>query len=70
MKKMVLILVIVLIEVGVSIVYREAAAWTQVSSGGFGDSNNNIFHSAAGVFNGYLYVGTMNDVIGAEIWRS
>jgi len=69
-RKIVLILTIILIEVGVSIVYREASAWTQVNTDGFGDSNNTDVQPQV-VFDGYLYAGTATYVTGGgEIWRS
>lgn len=47
-----------------------AGAWTRVATAGFdGDTDNQGAHSAA-VHGGYLYVGTLNAVDGAEIFRS
>jgi hypothetical protein len=43
--------------------------WTQVSEDGFGDADNYQTGGAA-VFQGYLYVGTLNDVTGAQLWRT
>ena len=37
--------------------------------GGFGSANNKQTGGFA-IFNGYLYVGTRNDVTGAQLWRS
>ncbi len=40
-----------------------------VTAAGFGDANNTALLSAV-VFNGQLYLGTFNQVTGAEVWRS
>lgn len=42
--------------------------WTQVNTGGFGDVENWYGDSMA-VYNGNLYVGTVNWTTGAEIWE-
>jgi len=43
--------------------------WEQVDDNGFGDPLNGAVMSSA-VFNGSLYMGTMNFGTGAEIWRT
>lgn len=44
------------------------APFEQVSEDGFGDSNNRYAWSMA-VFGDHLYVGTLNRLAGAQIWR-
>jgi len=46
-----------------------AGEWGPVASKGFGNPNNDYAWSMAS-FRGYLYVGTMNPLNGAQIWRS
>jgi len=43
--------------------------WQAVSRRGFGDSNNKTFFEMA-VFNGHLYVGTLNAASGFQIWKT
>jgi hypothetical protein len=43
--------------------------WQPVSRRGFGDTNNKTFFEMA-VFNGHLYVGTLNPVSGFQIWKT
>jgi hypothetical protein len=43
--------------------------WQQVNSNGFGDDYNDLIGSMV-VFNGHLYVGTLNEDTGCEIWRT
>ncbi|MCB0033221.1 MAG: SMP-30/gluconolactonase/LRE family protein, partial [Anaerolineales bacterium] len=44
-------------------------SWNPVVVDGFGNPNNRAL-TGFGLFNGYLYLGTNNEVEGAEIWRS
>jgi len=49
----------------------EGLTWTQVISNGFGDSNNGrVIVDAGTVYNGALYLATLNQVTGAEVWRT
>jgi hypothetical protein len=46
--------------------------WQQVASGGWGDRNNGFADygdKGATVFNNRLYIGTMNQANGGEVWR-
>ncbi|MBN2208255.1 MAG: hypothetical protein JW759_03035 [Candidatus Coatesbacteria bacterium] len=43
--------------------------WTKVADQGFGNQNNCNAYCMT-VFNGYLYVGTLNANTGCEVWRS
>ena len=56
----------------VSVMYIEyddiSTTWTQVGFNGFGDMDNTRLRSMA-VYNGKLYVGTINQVTGAEVWE-
>jgi hypothetical protein len=47
--------------------YDGAAAWTQVASGGFGNTNNEAVFCLE-VYNGLLYAGTHNSTTGCEVW--
>ena len=49
--------------------YSAAEYWEQVATNGFGDSDNDYAWSMK-AFKGKLYVGTLNVLKGAEIWRS
>ncbi|MBI5032933.1 MAG: hypothetical protein HZB51_20625 [Chloroflexi bacterium] len=46
--------------------------WRRIVEGGWGDPNNknaDYFDKAAVHFNGSLYIGTGNDVVGGQIWQ-
>ena len=50
----------------------DGVSWRQISAGGWGDSNNGFadyFDKGAVVFNQALYIGTVNNVDGGEIWQ-
>lgn len=50
----------------------DGLTWEQIASGGWGNSNNGMadyFDKAAAVFRGSLYIGTLNETDGGEIWR-
>lgn len=50
----------------------DGVAWEPVLSGGWGDSNNgyaDYSNKSAAVFNSSLYIGTINNVDGGEIWQ-
>lgn len=44
-------------------------SWNAVNTNGFGNGDNTAL-TAFGEFNGYLYLGTFNEIDGADIWRS
>ena len=47
------------------------SAWMQVSSDGWGDAANgyaDYFDKSAAVFNGSLFIGTINETTGGQIW--
>ena len=46
----------------------DGSDWTQVVSGGFGDSNNTLERIV--VFSNTLYATTNNDVTGVEVWKT
>jgi len=49
----------------------DAGTWSQVNSDGFGDPNNGrVIVDAATVYNGALYLATLNEATGAEVWRT
>ena len=49
----------------------DPGAWVQVNADGFGDPNNGrIIADAATVYNGALYVATLNQVTGTQVWRT
>ena len=79
MKKIVFALTIMLIVVGRNVTDLKAdpiidpIGWTQMNEDGFGDPNNiGTFPYPEGglALDGNLYVGTVNEVTGGEIWRS
>jgi flagellin len=43
--------------------------WESITLDGFGDSRNSM-GLALQAWNGYMYVGTRNDITGGELWRS
>jgi hypothetical protein len=50
----------------------DGLAWQQIASGGWGDSHNafaGYFDKPLALFRGDLYIGTLNNVAGGEIWR-
>ena len=47
--------------------YNSGTSWTQISTSGLGDANNEMIFGMA-VFNGLLYVGTRNAITGGEVW--
>jgi hypothetical protein len=47
----------------------DGTTWEQVDKDGFGDVNN-VRIIPWLVFEGYLYVGTLNYITGSEVWRS
>jgi hypothetical protein len=50
----------------------DGVSWQEIAAGGWGNGNNmfaDYFDKAAVVFRGALYIGTMNEVDGGEIWR-
>ncbi|MHB8896667.1 MAG: hypothetical protein ACYC99_16040 [Candidatus Geothermincolia bacterium] len=56
---------------GCRVLFKPATGttWTETCEPGFGNSNN--YYASAGVgFGGYLYVGTLNNVNGCEVWRT
>jgi hypothetical protein len=49
----------------------DAGTWSQANSDGFGDANNGrAIVDAATVYNGALYLATLNQATGAEVWRT
>jgi len=45
--------------------------WSQVNTDGFGDPNNaRVIVDAGTVYNGALYLATLNQATGAEVWRT
>ena len=49
----------------------DAGSWSQVNTDGFGDANNGkVIVDAGTVYNGALYLATLNRVTGAEVWRT
>jgi hypothetical protein len=50
----------------------DGLSWRQVNQDGFGDSNNVsvLWNSSSIGYNHNLYIGTLNNVTGGEIWRS
>lgn len=50
----------------------DGESWQQIATGGWGDSNNGFadyFDKAADIFHESLYIGTLNNADGGEIWR-
>ncbi len=50
----------------------DGLAWQQIATGGWGDSNNTFagyFDKPLALFQGGLYIGTLNEEDGGEIWR-
>ncbi len=48
-----------------------AGTWNQVNSDGFGDAHNaRVIVDAGTVYNGALYLATLNQSTGAEVWRT
>ena len=43
--------------------------WTQVNVDGFGDMNNSMI-CAMEAGGGFIYAGTLNEITGAQLWRS
>jgi hypothetical protein len=51
---------------------QDGQQWHQIMSGGWGDPNNQFadyLDHGAEVFQGSVYIGTGNDVTGAEVWQ-
>ena len=49
----------------------DGTTWAQVNSDGFGDANNGrVIVDAGTVYNGVLYLATLNEATGAEVWRT
>jgi len=49
----------------------DAGTWSQVNDDGFGDANNGkVIVDAGTVYNGALYLATLNQATGAEVWRT
>ena len=48
---------------------KHGTGWLDSSGDGFGDGGNNGIYSLKS-FSGYLYAGTYNNSVGAEIWRT
>jgi hypothetical protein len=50
----------------------DGETWEQVGFKGWGDGNNmfaDYLDKGATIFNNYLYIGTLNDVTGGQIWQ-
>lgn len=51
---------------------RDGATWQQIGFGGWGDGNNqyaDYFDKAAAIFQQNLYIGTLNEPDGGEVWQ-
>ena len=49
----------------------DGTTWSQVNSDGFGDAHNGrVIVDAEAVYNGALYLATLNQSTGAEVWRT
>lgn len=49
----------------------DGTTWSQVNSDGFGDAHNErVIVDAGTIYNGALYLATLNQVTGAEVWRT
>jgi len=49
----------------------DAGTWAQVNADGFGDPNNGrVIVDAGTTYNGALYLATLNQATGAEVWRT
>jgi streptogramin lyase len=53
-------------------VWRSAdgSIWDPIITDGFGDPNNSSSMGGWATLDGYLYIGTRNEVTGAQLWRS